>query len=224
MISFTLEKEKISVYPALIPHAPVICIHTFGDDGDQIYRLLQNMDCPDFSLVAVSGLHWEHDMAPWDCPPVTESGSPFTGGANDQLKLLTGEILPAAEQHIPGPVLWRGIAGYSLAGLFAVYSLWHTDLFSRAASISGSLWFPGFREYILSHEMAGKPQHLYFSLGDREHRTRNPSMKSVRRNTEEIQAFFRRKGIDTAFRLNPGNHFQDAAERTAAGIAWLLDR
>ena len=91
MISFTLEKEKISVYPALIPHAPVICIHTFGDDGDQIYRLLQNMDCPGFSLVAVSGLHWEHDMAPWDCPPVTESGSPFTGGADDQLSLLTGE-------------------------------------------------------------------------------------------------------------------------------------
>ena len=32
------------------------------------------------------------------------------------------------------------------------------------------------------------------------------------------------KGIDTVFQLNPGNHYDHAAERTAAGIAWLLSR
>ena len=42
--------------------------------------------------------------------------------------------------------------------------------------------------------------------------------------TEEIQAFYQSKGIDTVFQLNPGNHYDHAAERTAAGIAWLLSR
>lgn len=36
-----------------------------------------------------------------------------------------------------------GIAGYSLAGLFALYALYKTDVFTRVASMSGSLWFPG---------------------------------------------------------------------------------
>ncbi len=34
----------------------------------------------------------------------------------------------------------------------------------------------------------------------------------------------KRKEIDTVFELNPGNHFQDAAERSAAGMAWILSR
>ena len=131
--------------------------------------------------------------------------------------------MPAAERELP-EISWRGIAGYSLGGLFAIYSLYITDSFSRAASMSGSLWFPGFREYVLTHEMKITPRCLYFSLGNRENKTRNPYMKTVRDNTEEIEAFYKGKGIDTVFELNPGNHFRDGIKRTAAGIAWILSR
>ena len=31
-------------------------------------------------------------------------------------------------------------------------------------------------------------------------------------------------GVDTVFQLNPGNHYDHGAERTAAGIAWFLNR
>ena len=49
-------------------------------------------------------------------------------------------------------------------------------------------------------------------------------MKCVRSNTEEIASFYKEQGIDTVFRLNPGNHFKNAAERSAAGIGWMLSR
>ena len=145
-------------------------------------------------------------------------------GADDYLRLLTKEIIPAAEKEIGGIPCWRGLAGYSLAGLFALYAIYQTDLFSRVGSMSGSLWFPGMKEYIFSHE----PQHqldcIYFSLGDKESKTKNPILRTVQENTKEICAYYQRKGIDTVFRLNPGNHFVQSVERTAAGIDWLLSR
>ena len=140
------------------------------------------------------------------------------------LRLLVEEIIPRAEKELAGPPAWRGIAGYSLAGLFALYAIYRTDMFSRVGCMSGSLWFPGFKEYIFSHEPKSRPDCIYFSLGDKEAKTRNPVLKTVQENTEEIQTFYQNKGIDTVFQLNPGNHFVQGIERTIAGIQWLLSK
>ena len=132
--------------------------------------------------------------------------------------------MPEAEKELPGPPAWRGIAGYSLAGLFALYAIYQTDMFSRVGCMSGSLWFPGFKEYICSHEPKRRPDRIYFSLGDREAKTRNPVLKTVQENTEVIHAFSQAQGVDTVFQLNPGNHYDHAVERIAAGIAWMLSQ
>lgn len=219
---FTVGDKTISVFPSAEPKAPVIYLNTFADEGQKVFEAAQTAGCPAFTLAAVSGLNWDHDMAPWNSPPIFKSAQPCTGGADAYLRLLTEQILPATENALPAAPRWRGIAGYSLAGLFSVYAIYRTDVFSRVGSISGSLWFPGIKEYIFSHRPNCRPDRMYFSLGDREHKTRNPVLQSVRQNTEAIQAFYREKGIDTVFRLNPGNHHNHASERTAAGIAWLL--
>ena len=80
------------------------------------------------------------------------------------------------------------------------------------------------KEYIFSHEPKCLPDYMYFSLGDTESKTRNQVLRNVRQNPEEIQAFYQAKGIDTVFQLNPGNHYDHAAERIAAGLCWLLRR
>lgn len=224
MNQFIIDGKKVSVYPSIAPGKPIVYLNTFAEEGSLVYEALQEDSCPDFTLVAVSGLDWNHDMAPWDIPPILKDGTPCTGGADAYLRFLTEEMMPKAERDISGPVLWRGLAGYSLAGLFAVYALYQSDLFSRAASVSGSLWFPDFKEYVFSHEMKKKPEHLYFSLGNRECKTGNPYLKVVQKNTEEVESFYQRKGIDTCFKLNPGNHYKNAVIRTVAGIAWLLGR
>lgn len=132
--------------------------------------------------------------------------------------------MPEAEEKMEIKPQWRGIAGYSLAGLFAVYSIYQTDIFSRVASVSGSLWFPGMKEYVFSHEPKRRPDCIYFSLGDKESKTRSPVLKTVRQNTEEMAGFYQSQRIDTIFQLNPGNHYHNAVERTVAGIRWLLSR
>ena len=71
--------------------------------------------------------------------------------------------------------------------------------------------------------MKAKPRRLYFSLGNKESKTRNPYLKTVQQNTQEIYEFYRSQGVDALFQLNPGNHFVHAPERIAAGIGWMLE-
>lgn len=202
----------------------MIYLNTFSGEGEKVFEAVQAAGCPPFTLVAISALDWNHDMVPWDSPSAFKNSEPYTGGADDYLRLLTEEIIPTAERELSGVPCWRGIAGYSLAGLFALYAIYQTDLFSRVGSMSGSLWFPGMKDYIFSHEPKRWPEHMYFSLGNKESKTRNSILKYVQQNTEEIRRFYQGKGINTVFQMTPGNHYNHAVERTAAGIAWMLSR
>ena len=222
MSSFTIAEKGVDIFPSTETTAPTIYLNTFSGEGQKIYEAARAANYPQFALVAISDLDWNHDMAPWDSPAAFKKGEPFTGGADDYLRLLVEEIMPRAEKELSGPPAWRGIAGYSLAGLFALYAIYRTDVFSRVGCMSGSL--PGFKEYVFSHEPKRRPDCIYFSLGDKEAKTRNSVLKTVQENTEEIQAFYQSKGIDTVFQLNPGNHFVQGIERTIAGIQWLLRR
>ena len=224
MQPFIIGSKAVSIFPSTEPKVPIIYLNTFSGEGLKVYEAAQAVGCLPFTLVTISNLDWNHDMVPWDSPPAFKSAEPCTGGADDYLRLLTDEIIPTTEKEITGVPSWRGIAGYSLAGLFALYAIYRTDLFSRVGSMSGSLWFPGIKEYIFSHEPKRRPDCMYFSLGDKESKTRNPVLRSVRHDTEEIKAFYQGRGIDTVFQLNSGNHYDHAAERTAAGLCWLLSR
>lgn len=224
MYEFTIGGKSVSVFPSAEPDAPVIYLNTYSDKGQQVFQAAQAAGCPVFTLVTIGNLNWNHDMAPWDSPAAFKGGEPFTGGADDYLRLLLRDILSRTEKDLMGAPAWRGIVGYSLAGLFALYAICQTEVFSRVGSISGSLWFPGLKQYIFTHEPKRPPDRIYLSLGDRENKTRNPILRSVQQNTEEIYDFYRSLGVDAVFQLNPGNHYDRAAERTAAGIAWLLSR
>ena len=147
------------------------------------------------------------------------------GTAGAHLDALLASALPAAEAELAGvgvTVAWRGIAGYSLAGLFALWSVWQTDAFSRVASASGSLWYEGWTDYVRRNVPATWPERAYLSLGSREHKTPNRLMRNVRRATEETAALLQEHGTTCTFELNPGNHFQETDLRMARGIRWIL--
>ena len=107
------------------------------------------------AFVFISGFDWNQNLSPWPAPAAWKGTPDFSGGANAFLDELTGEVLPEVRVELGYDPAWYGIAGYSLAGLFAVYSLYRTDVFRRAASASGSMWFDDFREYAVSHPFAG---------------------------------------------------------------------
>lgn len=222
MKQFSSGDKTVTVYPGITQSCSAVYFNTYGEQGDEVYNILKASGCADFSLITVSGLDWNRDMSPWEAPAAVKGDEAFTGGADRYLEFMLNEIIPMAEAELPEKITQRAIAGYSMAGLFAVYSLYRTNIFDRAASVSGSLWFPKFKEYVFSRETKGTPKSVYFSLGDKECRTRNQYLRTVQENTEEIERFYREKGIRTTFELNPGNHFADAEKRSAKGIIWVM--
>ena len=104
-----------------------------------------------------------------------------------------------------------------------MYALYRCDLFQRAASMSGSLWYPDFLDFAQNHAMRAKPERIYLSVGDKERKTRHPLMRNVQTAAEDFAAHCQALGIFTTFQLERGNHFNDAAGRTARGIRWLLE-
>ena len=222
MISLDISGVDITLFPGVSAGSPIVYLNCFAGEGYEVLKALHNIGNFDLTLAAISGLDWGRDMSPWPAPPIRKGSPDFAGGGDKYLGIFIESLIPAVESSLPSPPGWRGIAGYSMAGLFAVYSLFKTGAFTRAASVSGSLWYPGFLEYAASHEPAAVTERVYFSLGDREHKTRNASMRPVRENTEKIERLFHGRVPETTFRLEPGGHFDAPAERTARGIAWLI--
>ncbi len=219
---FVVSGKEATLYPASADNRPLIVLNNYAGDGGSVMAALRQLDCPDFNLLCVGNLNWDDDMTPWACPPISANDAPCAGRADDYLNLLLAEILPKAKASVKGTPSRVSIAGYSLAGLFALYSMYRCDVFESVASMSGSLWFPGFKEYVLSHSVKRTPDKLYLSLGDKEAKTGNPYLKTVRKNTEEIAEHYKRLGIGVTWELNPGNHFKDAALRSAKGILAIL--
>ena len=219
---FNIKDKKITLYKSPDTNAPLIVFNTFEGDGEGVYKELQNMGCTFINLLVVGNIDWNHDMSPWYMPSIYSKEKSFSGGADEYLRLLIDEILPKANEMIEGEPVFTGIAGYSLAGLFAIYAMYKTDVFDKVASMSGSLWFYDFMEYCKRNDFRKLPDKIYFSLGDKEANTSNPILKTVEDNTRELSEYFKNIGSEVIFELNKGNHFTDTVLRSAKGIKAIL--
>ena len=218
----TIENTELFYEQPTGRFTPIIIVHTFEKESANLWEELKALECQNFILAAVSVENWESDLSPWKAKKVFKGGSDFGSGADKQIAVLTDTILPQIRQQTGSSEGSCYLAGYSFAGLFALYSLYRTTVFSGSASVSGSLWFPGFIDFSMKHEFPRKPDALYFSLGDKESSTRNEIMKTVGENTEQLFSHYNKLNINCTYETNPGNHFQEPEKRLAKGIAWLL--
>lgn len=174
---------------------------------DEEVRILKSLTSVPLSLTVFLTDDWNNDLTPWKAEGVHNSGS-FGEGANDTLSILLEEAGKKKGVKI--------IAGYSLSGLFALWSAYQTDAFCRAVACSPSVWYPGFMEYIQDRKLLSG--HVYLSIGDREGFARNPVLRCV---DAKVKAISEHLGPDKAyFEYNSGNHFTDVPLRIAKGIAW----
>ena len=195
--------KDVGMLAAQSPGAPLIVL--CGEEkAGEVWQAARAAAGRDFSLALISGLRWEDDLSPWPAPAAFPGQKDFGGGADGFLRDLTEEIVPRLLALLPAPPAFLGLAGYSLAGLFTVWALTKTALFTRAASVSGSL------------------EDYAYDLGDQESRTRNPLLRPVEEKTGEVVNCFRAMGRETAFEMNPGNHFREPEKRLARGVAWLV--
>ena len=169
-------------------------------------------------LAAVVIDDWDLDLSPWEAPAVFGK-RPFGGGAGKTLTYITQTLVPQlTENGKTSKELYVG--GYSLAGLFALWAVYESDLFKGAAAVSPSVWFPGFTEFAEANRLLAK--RMYLSLGDKEEKARNPVMASVGDAIRKLDALYSGLGTEHILEWNAGNHFKEPELRTAKGFAWLL--
>ena len=202
--------------------APTVYIHSVAGDGHNVMAACERIGCPDFNLVSICDFDYDGCMTPWKAPGVRKGQGEFAGNGTEHLRRLVNEIMPEIESRLSAPSLYNAIAGYSLAGLFALWSTWNTECFSRVACGSASFWYPSFVEYAEGHEMMRIPDYAYFSLGDNESNTRHPVMNQVGSCTEKVLQLMSRLDIPHDFEVNHGNHFSDPDGRLAKAIRSLL--
>ncbi|MCR5799904.1 MAG: esterase [Lachnospiraceae bacterium] len=170
-------------------------------------------------LVGVHVDDWFDDLSPWNAPPVFGDNA-FGNGAARTLKLLTEQILPDirhdffSTQDVP-----LIVGGYSLAGLWALWASYQTDIFSGCVAASPSVWFPGWIDYVSAHQIL--TDRVYLSLGRQEPKTRNPLMRTVGECIEKQAALL---DVDHILEWNEGNHFKEPDVRTARGFVWMVER
>lgn len=201
------------------PYEGAIYIPSHGNP-EEIARLIPRLRA---ALIFIDGFDWNRDLSPWPAKAVF-GDEDFGGQADAFLKTLADKLIPAAEQEMGAVPVWRGIAGYSLAGLFAVCAAYRSDLFVRIASVSGSVWFDGWMDYARSRPFKRNITHAYFSVGAKEKKTRNIRMQPVEENTRAMHALFEARGAESRFVLNPGNHFADAGKRLADALTDLSEK
>ncbi len=190
------------------------------DGADRQAELVAERTHAPFTLVELGIADWNAELSPWEAPPVFGRQG-FGSGAAQTLSYISDQLVPGIVDRCDLasdiPVI---LGGYSLAGLFALWSAFRTDRFAAIVAASPSVWFPGWIELAATHEPLA--QCIYLSLGDREEKAKNPVMARVGECIRRQHRLLEDQGVDTVLEWNPGNHFKDPDVRLAKGFAWCM--
>lgn len=235
----TIQKIKISSFNCEIyfpekynvsnEKYPVVYVNGEGNISEFMGKIETHFhyDCQPFILVGIEQHNWNRDFTPWPAPALTKKTEGFKGEADNYLYKLIHEIKPFVDENYrtrkePNNT---ALVGYSLAGLAAVYAMYKTSVFGKIASISTSMWYDGFTEFLEKSKPVSNETKVYMSLGKSEEKSRNQRMAMVGDCTRRAfdilksQLSVKEKLI---LEWNNGGHFTDIPERFEKAIVWLM--
>ena len=172
-------------------------------------------------FVAFQAENWNDELSPWAMAAVFGKEG-FGGSAGETLLFLEKKLLPQVrEKYRLDDNIRIILGGYSLAGLFSLWSGYQTKTFDAIAAASPSVWFDSWVQYAEEH----KPltDKIYLSLGDREEKTKNQIMKQVGDAVRTQAEILKEQNIMSTLEWNAGGHFQDSGKRTAKGFLWCIE-
>jgi len=190
---------------------------------DNEVEVIQSLINKSFVLVAFKIKDWQSELTPWTAPAVFGK-NPFGDGAVATLSFIKDILIPQLGQMqlFDKNKMQCVLGGYSLAGFFALWSSYQADNFDGIAAVSPSVWYPQWIEYAEKNRPLATS--VYLNLGDKEEKTKNPTMAQVGNCIRKQQELLTAQGINTILEWNPGNHFQHSDERTAKGFAWVINQ
>ena len=182
------------------------------EDLSEGLEMLSDKHCA--SIVVINDVNWNDDLTPWPAKGVFKKAKPFGGQAAVFLDKLTREIIPKAEKHLGKEMPERTNLGVSLSGLFAVWSAFNTDAFTNIISISGSLWYDGFVDWMKHNTPSPEIRKVCMLLGEKEKFAKEKRMSTVEECTRVIADILKEKTQATvSFELVEGTHFSPIMPR-----------
>ena len=174
-----------------------------------------------FSLIAFKIEDWNNELSPWEAPPAFGKKS-FGSGATDTLEFIESRLIPMVKDkyNLDNDIKFI-LGGYSLAGLFSLWSAYKSDTFSGIAAASPSVWFNGWEEFMNNNTPLSNT--IYLSLGDTEEKTKNKVMSAVGDNIRKQEELLKNDNINTILEWNKGGHFSDSDLRVAKAFVWCIE-
>ena len=166
------------------------------------------------SIVVIEDVNWNDDMTPWPAIGVFKKAKPFGGRAASFLNKLNNEIIPNTERELGIENTERTLLGVSLSGLFAVWAAFNTDVFANIISISGSLWYDGFIEWMKEQTPSSRLKKICMLLGEKEKNAKDKRMATVEERALAAANLLKSKTqTDVVFELVEGTHFSPIMPR-----------
>jgi len=187
---------------------------------NEVAKIQDNID-KQFSLIAFKIEDWNSELSPWEAPPAFGNKS-FGSGAKDTLEFIESKLIPTVkEKYNLGVEIKFILGGYSLAGLFSLWSAYKSNTFSGIAAASPSVWFNGWGEFMNNNTPLSNT--IYLSLGDSEEKTKNKVMSAVGDNIRKQEELLKNDKIKTILEWNKGGHFSNSDIRVAKAFIWCIE-
>ena len=187
---------------------------------NEVEEILKNTD-KQFSLIAFKIEDWNSELSPWEAPPAFRNKS-FGSGATETLEFIESRLIPTVKEkyNLDDDIKFI-LGGYSLAGLFGLWSSYKIDTFSGIAAASPSVWFNGWEEFMNNNTPLSNT--IYLSLGDTEEKTKNKVMSKVGDNIRNQEQLLKNDNINTILEWNKGGHFSNSDLRVAKAFIWCIE-
>lgn len=210
-----MDDKEMDIYEYGSSLASIVLIQMVGEHDlpgvEREITEIRRLTDMDFRFIAVKVNNWNQDLSPWNAAAVFGKEE-FGNGAKDTLEVLMKLCTDTNKCYY--------IGGYSMAGLFALWTACQTNRFAGIAAASPSIWFPRFLKYLKQQKIQSNC--IYLSLGDKEEKTRNSVMAQVGDCIRQAYAWLNEEGIRCTLEWNPGGHFKEPDLRTARAFAWVM--
>ena len=190
---------------------------------NEVKHIEENTD-RNFSLVAFKIEDWNSELTPWGMPLLRGKGN-FGDGAAGTLEFIKNDLIPALLEYIniENKEIKYILGGYSLAGLFSLWSGYQTDVFEGIAAVSPSVWYKKWIEYVETEKPLSEK--IYLSLGDTEEKTKHQILSKIGDNIRKQHEILEKsENVKTVLEWNEGNHFKNPDIRTAKGFLWVMNK
>ena len=227
-LNFKIEEKECILYTNENKKIECILIQPVDEHDMQLLdnevKYISENTNKNFSLAAFKINDWNSELTPWEMPLLRGKGN-FGNEAGKTLEFIKEKLIPSLAEfiNIQDKNVKYILGGYSLAGLFSLWSGYQEDIFAGIAGVSPSVWYKDWMKFVKNNEILAK--NVYLSLGNLEEKTKHQILSKIGDNIREyIEILENSENVKNCILdWNEGNHFRDSDIRMGKGFVWLLE-